>query len=97
AEATGVRAAAPGRLPAADRAALERVPTEVASRFVADPLGVQGNQLIVAVAEPLKAEQVSAIAMASGLEPSQRIAPAVRVREALATGYGVPIARRYEA
>jgi hypothetical protein len=85
-----------GTLPAPSPAALKLVPADLAMRRSLYPLDVVADALIVAVAEPLDADVVAELAFALGVLIEQRVAPLVRVREALASAYGAPLDRRMQ-
>ena len=60
------------------------------------PLVIEDGKLVVAVAEPLPVDVEEQLGFALGLGIDQRAAPAVRVRQAIARVYGIPLERRME-
>jgi Type II secretion system (T2SS), protein E, N-terminal domain len=97
-----------GPLPPATPEARALVPQELAIRRSIFPLelsppsppsggsaGLDGRGvLIVAVAEPLEADALEELSFALGVKVEQRVAPLVRIREALSAAYGAPLDRR---
>ena len=96
AESLGLPAAPSGELPRPEPDARRLVAAEVAVERNLAPLSVDRYGLTVAVAEPLSAEVEQELAFALALPISQRIAPLVRIKQALARDYGVPIDRRLQ-
>jgi hypothetical protein len=96
AESLGLPAAPSGELPRPEPDAHRLVAAEVAVERNLAPLSVDRYGLTVAVAEPLSAEVEQELAFALALPISQRIAPLVRIKQALARDYGVPIDRRLQ-
>ena len=96
AESLGLPAAPPGELPRPEPDAKRLVAAEVAVERNLAPLSVDRYGLTVAVAEPLSAEVEQELAFALALPISQRIAPLVRIKQALARDYGVPLDRRLQ-
>jgi hypothetical protein len=96
AEAVGLPAAPSGELPRPEPDAQRLVAAEVAVERNLAPLSVDRYGLTVAVAEPLSAEVEQELAFALALPISQRIAPLVRIKQALARDYGVPLDRRLQ-
>jgi hypothetical protein len=94
AEALGLPAAPPGELPRAEAEAQRLVAAEVAIERNLAPLSVDRYGLTVAVAEPLSAEVEQELSFALALPISQKIAPLVRIKQALSRDYGVPLDRR---
>ncbi len=94
AESLGIPAAPIGPLPEPTAEARALVPEDVAARRVVMPLSVEGDRLILAVSEPLGPDVVDELSFALGKQVDERIAPSVRIREALARVYGVPLERR---
>ena len=78
--------------------ATERVrallPPEMAAQRAVVPLALEGERLVLAVAEPMPGELEEQLAFALGMAIEQRAAPAVRVKQAIARIYGVPLERR---
>jgi Type II secretion system (T2SS), protein E, N-terminal domain len=94
AESVGMTAAPIGMLPAPTPEARALVPEDVAAQRLLVPLEVDGPRLILAVAEPLGWDVVDELSFALGVQIDERIAPLVRIREALARIYGLPLERR---
>lgn len=92
-ELSGVPA---GELAPSSPEVLRLVPRELARRFCLYPLESQGDSLVVAVGEPLPAEVESDLAFSLGLRIEQRIAMTVRIEQALARDYGMPLETRAE-
>src|ERR1019366_8113031 len=87
--------APPGHLPEAYDRVKALVPRELAVERTVVPLEVQGDgKLVLAVAEPLSRDLEEQLRFALGMGIEQRAAPAVRVLEAVARAYGVPLERR---
>lgn len=95
AESAGLDAAPFGRLEAPSPAVLRLIPTDLALRHAIFPIAQPGRVLIVAAAEPLSTAVLDDLGFALDLEISTRISPLVRVRQALAEHYGVPLERRF--
>ena len=96
AESLGLPAAPPGELPRAEPDAMRLVAAEVAVERNLAPLTVDRYGLTVAVAEPLSADVEQELSFALALPISQKIAPLVRIKQALARDYGVPLDRRLQ-
>jgi hypothetical protein len=96
AESAKVRAAPAGELPLATDAVRGLISGEIATKWSIVPLGVPGNRLVVAVAEPLSPERAAELALLLGRSVEQRLATTVRVRQAIATAYGVALDRRLD-
>ncbi|MGO9714960.1 MAG: HEAT repeat domain-containing protein [Polyangiaceae bacterium] len=96
AESFGLAAATLGPLPNPTERARGLVTDEMASSRAMVPLGIENGALVVAVAEPLPKEVGDELSFALGLKLVQRIAPMVRVREALSRTYGAPLERRLQ-
>ena len=94
AEAVGMTAAPLGMLPPPTPQARALVPEDVAARRVVMPLSVEADRLVLAVSEPLGRDELEELSFALGVRIDERIAPSVRIREALARVYGVPLERR---
>src|SRR5580692_2782404 len=84
AESLGMPHAPLGELPPPDDRARALVPEQLASRRAVLPLRMEGQRLLLAVAEPLPGEVLDELSFALGLPIEQRIAPMVRIREAIA-------------
>ena len=96
AESYGLPAAPPGELPRPEPDAKRLVAAEVALERNLAPLSVDRYGLTVAVAEPLSPDVEQELAFALALPISQRIAPLVRIKQALARDYGVALDRRLQ-
>jgi len=86
-----------GALPPPSPEARALVPQELAIRRSIFPMELSsgaGGVLVVAVAEPLEADVLEELAFALGVQVEQRVAPLVRIREALSAAYGAPLDRR---
>ena len=89
-------AAAPtGEIPTVPPEILSMVPGDVALRHGVYPLVARGGSLAVAVSEPLAPEVEEDLEFALGVRIEQRIAPLVRVRQAISRDYGLPLERRF--
>lgn len=97
AEEAGLPNAPFGELPRATDAAQRMVAPEVALERAMAPLAMDDQEgLVVAVAEPLAKEDEQQLTFALAVPIAQQIAPLVRIRQALARDYGVPLDRRLE-
>ncbi len=94
AESHGLGSAPIGELPRADAGVLRSVPAELARRHAVYPLGEQGGVLELAVSEPLPPEVVESVGFSLGVRVEQRVALLLRIRQAQARDYGVPLDRR---
>jgi hypothetical protein len=83
-----------GELPAAAETTRRLVPGDIALRHGFYPLEERGGVLVVAVSEPLVPEVEEDLAFALGVRIVQRAVPLVRIRQALARDYTVPLDRR---
>lgn len=94
AESLGLEAAPAGELPPTGDGLLRLVPSDVARRHGFFPLSEEGGSLVVAVSEPLGGDTESDLEFSLGLKLVQKAATLVRVKQALARDYGVPLDRR---
>jgi hypothetical protein len=94
AESMGMTAAPIGMLPAPTPQARALVPEDVATSRQVVPLTMEGDRLILAVADPLGRDVLEELSFALSVRIEERIAPSVRIQEALARVYGVPLERR---
>ena len=94
AESHGLEPAPIGELPTATEQVRRLVPGDVAQRFALYPLEERDGTLIVAVAEPLPSETENDLSFSLGATLVQRVALLVRVRQAIARDYGIPLDRR---
>jgi HEAT repeat protein len=95
-ESYGLPAAPPGVLPQASERVRRLIPRDIVQRFACYPLEETGGVLSIAVTEPLPIEVESDMAFALGLSIELRIASLLRVRQAAARDYAVPLERRLE-
>jgi hypothetical protein len=95
AESVGLPAAPWGPLPAPEPRVLRLIPGELALRHGIFPLEQADRALVVATAEPLAAAIEDDLGFALDLSIRQVVAPLVRVRQAIAEHYGIPLQRRY--
>ncbi len=95
AESFGLEPAAPGRLAPPSPDVLRLVPGDLALRHGMYPLALRDRALVVAVAEPLPAAVEDDLGFALDLAIRQVVAPLVRVRQAIAESYGIPLDRRH--
>lgn len=98
AEVVAMRPAPSGVLPSPEPRAKAMIPAELAARRSLYPLAVadEHEALMVAVAEPLPADEEEQLTFALGVPLVQCIAPLVRIRQALAREFGAPLDRRHE-
>ena len=96
AESLGLPPAPPGELPRPDAEAMRLVAAEVAAQRNLAPLSVDRYGLVLAVAEPLSPDLEQELSFALALPISQKIAPLVRIRQALNRDYGLPLDRRLQ-
>ena len=96
AETLHIPAAPIGALPLPSAAARSLVPGELAIRRALFPLQLTGDTLFVAIAEPLEQDVKAELSFALGVQLEQRVAPLVRIREALAATYDAPLDRRMQ-
>jgi hypothetical protein len=82
-------------LPVAPPAVPRLVPRAVALRYGIYPLEERGGELHVAVAEPLPQPVEDDLGFALGAHLRQYAAPLVRIRQAIARDYGLPLDRRF--
>jgi hypothetical protein len=94
-EAYALPTVPPGPLPQARPALLRMVPQAVALTYSLYPLDEADGELHVAVVEPLSQAVEEDLTFALGAHLKQHMATSVRVRQALARDYGIPIDRRY--
>lgn len=85
-----------GALPLPSSAARALVPGDLAIRRSLFPLQLAGDTLFVAVAEPLEQFVKAELSFALGVQIEERVAPLVRIREALAATYDAPLDRRMQ-
>src|SRR6202167_5284663 len=96
AESMRLTAAPTGELPVAAERVRALVPPEMAAQRSVVPLELDGEKLVLAVTEPMPGDLEEQLAFALGMTIEQRAAPAVRVKQAIARIYGVPLERRMQ-
>lgn len=96
AESLALVAAPIGELPIPQERVRMLVPPEMAAQQTIAPLSLEGESLVVAVAEPMPGHVHEQLSFALGLAIEQRLALAVRVRQAIARVYGLPLERRMQ-
>ncbi|HEX3597430.1 MAG TPA: hypothetical protein VHU80_20120, partial [Polyangiaceae bacterium] len=94
AETQNLPPAPAGPLPRSGADALGLLPGDLALRHGVYPLEKTGGKLIVAVSEPMKPDVEQDLAFSLGVAIVQRVAPLVRVKEAICRDYGLPLDRR---
>ncbi|HEY8945760.1 MAG TPA: hypothetical protein VIM73_15930, partial [Polyangiaceae bacterium] len=94
AESVGLEPAPAGELPQAEERARRMVPGELAHRYALYPLRESEGRLEVAVAEPLPDEVATDLEFSLGVSLDQRVAPLVRVQQAVSRDYGLDLDRR---
>lgn len=95
AEELGLPPAPAGELPRASDEAKRLVAAEVAIERAMAPISVDRYGLVVAVAEPLSREAEQELTFALAVPIAQQVAPLVRIRQALARDYSLPLDRRF--
>ncbi len=93
-EVHGAPAASVGELPRARDDVLRLVPGDLTQRQGIYPLEEREGTLLIAVSEPLAGEVEQDLSFALGVRIEQRTAPLVRIRQAIARDYGLPLERR---
>lgn len=94
ADALGLRPAAIGPLPLPSERARTLMPGETAARLGIAPLNVEGDRLVVAVADALPDDVRNELAFALGLRIEPVAAPGARIRQSLDRTYGLALERR---
>jgi len=94
AETQSLPPAPAGRLPRSSSDALGLIPGDAALRHGVYPLEKAGTRLVVAVSEAMKPEVEHDLAFSLGVTIVQRVAPLIRVKEAICRDYGLPLDRR---
>ena len=87
-------AAPHGELPRSEQLTLQTVPGDVALRYGLYPLEAADGLLRIAVSGPLEEDVAQDLTFALGVELEQRVAPLVRIRQAISRDYGLPLDRR---
>jgi hypothetical protein len=83
-----------GELPRSGDGLLRLVPSDLARRHGFFPLVERGGALVVAVSEPLGDDAASDLEFSLGVRLLQQATTLVRVKQAIARDYGVPLDRR---
>ncbi len=96
AESFGRDAAPVGELPAPSKEAKALMTAELCVQHAVVPLSLGDGTLVVATAEPLATDVVHDLGFTLSVTLAQRIAPHVRVQEAIAREYGVALERRID-
>ena len=91
----GLQMAPPGPLPQASDQLKLALPAEAGARHCIFPLGIEEEELVVAVGTPLTQGTLEDLAFTLGHELHQRIALEVRIRQALSRDYRIPFAERF--
>ncbi len=84
-----------GPLPVATDELRKALPGDVGSRHGIFPLGIEEEELVVAVSVPLTANTLEDLAFSLGRELRQRIGLEVRIRQALSRDYRLPLSERF--
>ena len=90
----GLATAPAGELPVSVGDASRVLPPEVAAQRSITALTFDATGIVLAVAEPLPREAEQELAFALAVPLTQKIAPLVRIRQALARDHGIPMDRR---
>ncbi len=94
AESLGLLPAPVGALRPDDPSLLRLVPAELAFRHGIFPLSLEGSVLHIVVSEPLPQEVEEELSFGLNLSLKPYAAPLVRIRQAIAACYGIPLDRR---
>lgn len=94
AQCMGTKPAPIGELPKPDETTLRLVPADLVTRHGVYPMQLSPRELVLAVSEILPPDVEADLAATLGLSILQRAAPLVRVRQAIARDYGVPLEQR---
>jgi len=94
AESLGLTAAPAGRLPPPDPEVLEAIPAELALGHGLFPLRREGNTLVIAASAVVAEAAEHALEASLGVKVRTIAAPLIRVREAIAAQYGIPLEPR---
>lgn len=95
-ESSGVSVGPSGPLPTPSDELRHFVPRELVLKHAFVPLARERGTLVVAVGEAFSVDAVQELSFSLSLPLAQRVAPLVRVKEALLRDYDVPIERRYQ-
>ena len=96
AESMSLPPSTPGELALPTEQVRTLVPGDMAAQRAIVPLALEDGRLVLAVAEPLPVEVEEELSFALGMRLVQRVAPMVRVRQALMKIYGHPLERRMQ-
>lgn len=94
AESLGLSPAPAGKLPSPPVRVLQLIAGDLALRHGIFPLSLHERTLVLATAEPLSNVVEDDLGFALDVAIEQLVAPLVRVRQAIATHYGIPLDRR---
>jgi len=95
AESHGLEPAPSGKLPAPAAGVLRTIPGELALRHGIFPLERDARTLVIATFEPLSNAIEEDFTFALDVGIRQLAAPLVRIRQAIAEHYGIPLDRRF--
>jgi hypothetical protein len=84
-----------GPLPQASDQLKLALPAEAGARHCIFPIGIEQDELVVAVGAPLSQNTLEDLAFTLGHELRQQIALEVRIRQALSRDYRIPFAERF--
>jgi len=94
ADSLGLEPAPIGELPRAAESLLHLVPAELAKRHAVYPIGESDGALLLAVSDVLPSDVEDDLSFSLNTKVLQRAAPLVRIRQALARDYEIPLDRR---
>lgn len=94
ADSLGLEPAPIGELPRAPESLLRLVPPDLAGRHSIYPLDETEGQLLVAVSDILPTDVEDSLSFSLGARIAQRAAPLVRIKQALARDFELPLDRR---
>src|SRR3954471_14627023 len=94
AESLGLSPAPAGKLPSPPVRVLQLIAGDLALRHGIFPLSLHERTLVLATAEPLSNVVEDDLGFALDVAIQQLVAPLVRVRQAIAIHYGIPLDRR---
>jgi hypothetical protein len=95
AESFGIESAGAGELPPASPRAIGLIPRALALRYGIFPVDERDGELSVVVSEPLPHTVETELGFALGTRLCQRVAPLVRIHQAIAREYGGPLDPRF--
>ncbi|MCL2778097.1 MAG: hypothetical protein FWD73_08840 [Polyangiaceae bacterium] len=85
-----------GELPTANPETIKLISPEIASAREFFPLSVDSLGLVIAVAEPLPGDVKNELEFMLATPVHQRLVPLVRIRQALARDFGIPLGERFQ-